>query len=409
MSTEPRASLPADQLTVMVVDDSRTMQAVIAATLQELGIKTCHCVSSGEQALQRVKGNHPFYQLIFVDLNMPGMDGMQLIRELAKVRYRGGVVILSELDAKIIRLAGDVTRQHRIRLMGCLSKPITEDMITPILQRISHLHPSKEHATESLSERELDGALENNWLKPYYQPLVDSNNGGVYCLEVLARILKPGQSNAILPSRFINLAERKGLLESMTLSIMDQALSDFHAIHSELGDQCKLAFNLSPDMLFNSDLPDRLIEIIERHGIKNENLILEITENQVMDQTRQLETLNRLRIRGFNLALDDFGTGFTNIQQLKGLPYTEIKIDRSMIRGIHQDKLSQVVVSSLMDIFSELGAIVVAEGVELEADLRYLNSLPVSPYFQGFFISRPKSLDSIMLWRKSWQKVFSAD
>ena len=405
MSDMKGFEVPVRKLNVLIVDDSRAMQGVISSVLNELGIRLCRCVSSGEDALSLVRQDISAFHVLFIDLNMPGMDGMQLIHELANVRYTGGIIILSELDMKIIKLAGEVTKKHRARLIGCLSKPVTQDKILPIIQKLKTLHSFANKKSQLISVEDIRKSISENWLTPYYQPLVNNQNGNIPYLEILARIDKPGERNGILPERFIETAEREGLIEQVTLHILEYALKEYPVIIEEFGVDCKLALNISPVLLNNHDFPDRLNKIIEDEGFKAKNIILEITENRAVDQTLQLETLNRVRIKGFSLALDDYGTGFTNIQQLKNLPYTEIKIDRSLIYGICDDKLSQVVANSLLGIFSELDVNVVAEGVETKGDLDYLNKLPIAVQLQGYIISKPKSLDNILRWHHGWKKV----
>lgn len=390
---------------VLVVDDSKAMRGVISSTLEDLGVTSCRGVSSAEEALDLVKHGDTNFHVLFIDLNMPGMDGMQLIHELSDVKYTGGIVILSELDNKIIQLAGEITKKHRVHLIGCLSKPITPEKIVPTLQKLKTLHRALDKKHKSLNAEELQTAIREHSLVPYYQPLINNQSGNVYCLEILARIIKPGECDALPAGLFIETAEREGMIEQLTMFMFESALKEYPQIVEEFGIECKLSLNISPALLKNQDLPEQLNRILERNGFQPENIILELTENQVIDQTVQLETLNRLRIQGFNLALDDYGTGFTNIQQLKNLPYTEIKIDRSLIYGISRDKLSQIVANSLFDIFGELHVEVIAEGVETAEDLNYLNALPVPIHFQGFIISKPKSLDNILRWHHSWRKT----
>lgn len=193
----------------------------------------------------------------------------------------------------------------------------------------------------------------------------------------------------------------------MTLSLFAKALDEFPEIVSEFGDDCRLSLNISPLLLSNRKLPEKLKQILRDRGLDAGQIILEITEGLAIENRDQFETINRLRIQGFDLALDDYGTGFTNIQQLKSLPYTEIKIDRSLVYGISQDKLSQVVANSLFDIFNELNVNIVAEGVENAEDLNYLNELPIPINLQGYIISKPKALDNILRWHRSWQKILN--
>jgi len=349
------------------------MLGVIKAMLQALSIKSCKIVSSARQALDLLKLSNKKFHVIFIDLNMPEMDGIELINELNNVNFPGGVVILSQLDQKIIDLAAITTKNNRVHLIGCMNKPITSEKIIAILKKLETIHPTLDTNNNQLSLEELEQALDKNWLVPYYQPIVNNISQTVFALEVLARILRPGEVNAISPGRFIDVAEDQGKIEQVTFIILEQALNDFHLIKKEFGEQCKLAINISPITLNNAKLPELLHDIILKKGFTCHDIIFEITENVAIDQNIQLVTINRLRIKGFQLGLDDYGTGFTNIQQLKSLPYTEIKIDRSLIYNIHNDRLSQVIAKSLFDVFLELNANVVAEGIETEADLNYIN------------------------------------
>jgi len=119
----------------------------------------------------------------------------------------------------------------------------------------------------------------------------------------------------------------------------------------------------------------------------------------------QLETLNRLRMHGFGISLDDFGVGFTNMNQLRNLPFTEIKIDRSLISHIETDLFSQVVVSSLFNITSKDNLDLVAEGVERPEELVYLRHYRRNLAIQGFLFSRPKPQGEFISWAKDWLKT----
>ena len=147
------------------------------------------------------------------------------------------------------------------------------------------------------------------------------------------------------------------------------------------------------------------MDLLTRRDTLPNSLVLEITESIAVESPTQLETLGRLRIKGFELALDDFGTGFTNIQQLKSLPFNEIKLDRSLICNIANDHLSQVVAQSLFNIFEQLDAEVVAEGIDNADDLNYLNAQPIPLLLQGYIISKPKDVNDICRWHHSWKKT----
>ena len=389
----------------LVVDDSKSILNVMSALLTSLGVSSCQCVSSGADALELIKKQGASYQLIFVDLNMPEMDGMELIRLLSKEGFLGGVVILSQLDTKIIQLASDVLLERRTHLIGCISKPITEEKLLAILKKQRSMnHKTSPDVPDSLTVSQIDAAVTDNRVIPYYQPKVDNQTGEVDSLEILVRISLPDELDAVLAGRFIDTAEKNNLIEPLTLCTLRQVMKDLPMILEEFGEDCRLSLNISALMLNNEKLPLKLVKLLEKNGFSSNNFNIEVTESYAVESIDQMETLNRLRIHGFGLALDDYGTGYTNIQQLKSLPYTEIKIDRSLIYNICNDKLSQVVAQALFDIFDELNVSIVTEGVELAADLDYLNALNVPIKLQGFIISRPKEVNSICRWHRSWKK-----
>ena len=389
----------------LIVDDSRAMLEVAQATLQEVSIAEVFTATSGEEALSALHNASPPFDLIFIDLNMPGMDGIELIRNLHQRRYEGGTVILSALDEKTLQLAEHVTLSMRIRLLSCISKPITTEKVETILHKMKTMRTIYRDHFSQLNESEINNALNRNQLTPYYQPKVSNADGKVMGLEVLARINSPLQTNAITPDQFIQVAEKLDLIEVITYNLMDQVLTDLPQFHQVFGPNCQISINLSPSSLHHSNLPEQLLALTERHNISPKQITLEITENIAIEDPEQLATLSRLKIKGFELALDDFGTGFTNIQQLTSLPYNEIKLDRSLIFNIANDRLSQVIMQSLLNIFQEFNTVIVAEGIDNEADLNYLNALPMPIQLQGYILSKPKAVDEICRWHRSWQQM----
>ncbi len=394
-----------NDIRVMVVDDSRAMLGVMEETLREAEVALCHSALSGIEALSIIRQDSLGYDLMFIDLNMPGMDGMELIRELGAIRYQGGVVILSAMDPKILKLAEDVTKRHRVRLLGCISKPITPKELNVVLKKAETMSALYEKRMKVLTEGQIKDFIAAHQVVPYYQPKVSNETGLVMGLEVLARITDPHQIDEVVPAQFIPVAEEVGLVEKITFQLFDQALEDLPQLIDEFGPQCRVSINISPASLNKSQLPEVLAERVRLRGFSPQDVMLEVTEGQALEHAVQLETLNRLRIKGFGVALDDFGIGFTNIQQLKGLPFTEVKLDRSLVYNIASDHLSQVVAHSLFDIFGELDVDIVTEGVERDEDLNYLNALSIPLQLQGYMVSKPKPLDEICRWHHSWRRL----
>ena len=391
---------------ILVVDDSRAILIVMEAMLNELGVsETIVTCLSAKEALERVKVDINYFDTIFTDLNMPDMDGMELIRHLGALHYQGAIVIISEMEHKVINLAANLAKQHNAHLIGNITKPIQLSQVSALLTKVAQFNCHTLIREPAISKEELISALENDEITPFYQPKVNVNNNKIESVEVLARIVSNKDGSVISPNRFISLAEQHDLINQISFSLFKKATSDFSNIKTQLGNDFKLAFNLSSIQLDDLNCPNKLLLILEENKLTPSNIIIEITEQHALSSLTQLETLNRLRMHGFGLSLDDFGVGFTNMNQLKSLPFTEIKIDRSLISNIDTDLFSQVVVSSLINITSGEHLDLVAEGVERLEELTYLKHYRRNLAIQGFLFSCPKPKNEFICWAKDWIKA----
>ena len=392
---------------ILVVDDSKAILVVMQAILNELDVPHITTCLDAQEALEKVKKSPLLYDAVFTDLNMPNMDGMELIRHLGDIHYPGAIVIISEMAPKVIDLAADLARKSNAHLIGNIAKPVQLTQVHQLLQKLEHLACHTEKPSEPISEHQLLHAISHNEITPFYQPKVSRATNKVESIEVLARIITP-QGTVFLPDRFICVAEHLDLINLITFQLFEKATDDFIDIKKNLGYNLKLAFNLSPCQLEDLSCPDKLALILKLNNLKPSEIILEITEQHALCSSAQLETLNRLRIRGFDISLDDFGVGFTNINQLKTLPFTEVKIDRTLISHIETDQFSQVIVSSLVNIATQGDLTIVAEGIERVEELEYLDRFKEHILMQGFLICRPKGKIELTRWAKSWLHMVSA-
>ncbi|QCU75527.1 EAL domain-containing response regulator [Pseudoalteromonas distincta] len=391
---------------ILVVDDSKAILIVMEAILNELGISnTITTCLNAKEALEKVKEDINYFDAIFTDLNMPEMDGMELIRHLGELHYQGGIIIVSEMDHKVISLAANLAKQHNAHLIGNIAKPVQLSQVSRLLIKVAQLNSHTLLKESAISKDELIDALKNDEITPFYQPKINADNNKIESVEVLARILSSKDGNIILPCRFINTAEQHNLINQITFSLFEKATSEFKNMTAQLGHDFKMAFNLSPTQLDDLNCPNKLLLILELNQLTPSNIIIEITEQHALSSLMQLETLNRLRMHGFGISLDDFGVGFTNMNQLRNLPFTEIKIDRSLISHIETDLFSQVVVSSLFNITNKDHLDLVAEGVERPEELDYLRHYRRNLAIQGFLFSRPKPQDEFISWAKDWLKT----
>ena len=390
---------------VLVVDDSSAIRQFMDQSLCDLGVNSVDSCADAFSAYKRVRLDPHRYSGLFVDLNMPGMDGIELLRALGETDYEGGVVIVSAMDSRVLQLAVDIAKNHKINLLGCVPKPIMERELAFSVQKMQLNHNEGECRKEGgLTEGELADAIKNGYVLPYFQPQVAFPTYQRIGFECLARIDLPTKG-LICPDDFIPLAESSGLIDDLFRSLFEKALPQFMRLKSMVDNRnLTLSVNLSPSQLLDKSIPNYLEQKCLEHGLALKNLVVEVTESQVLEGVDKLETFNRLRVKGFSLSLDDFGTGYTNMEQLRSLPFTEIKLDKMLSQGVNNDQVSKILVDAICQISLELGMTVISEGVENINDITWLNAVGVQN-FQGFQFCRPKPFSEVVRWLHAWDKV----
>jgi diguanylate cyclase (GGDEF)-like protein len=236
-------------------------------------------------------------------------------------------------------------------------------------------------------------ALERGEFIVYYQPKVDMHSRRIVGVEALVRWQHP-EHGMLPPMRFIPLIEQTALVGPLTLYVIEQALAQLVAWRRS-GIDLELSVNLSARNLIDAELPGRIASLLQRHGIPAERLTVEVTESAaVIDRGRAIAGLEALRASGVGVSIDDFGTGNASIEYLATLPASEIKIDRSFITDILEDRRSEAIVRSTIELARNLELTVVAEGIESEAVMDHLATLGCE-VGQGYFISRPLPADEL--------------
>jgi diguanylate cyclase (GGDEF)-like protein/PAS domain S-box-containing protein len=256
-------------------------------------------------------------------------------------------------------------------------------------------------------EADLRRAIEQNELCLYYQPQIDLVSGQVSGLEALVRWNHPTRG-FVLPSGFIPLAEESGLI----VLLGDWALlTACRQIRQWLGKHPTLrqtAVNVSAIQLTRGDLCASVRAALQETGIPAEKLQLEITESFVMlDRERAFQTLADLKALGVRLSIDDFGTGYSSLGYLQQLDVQELKIDQSFIRDMTTDSGSASIVQAVIALGHSLGLEIVAEGVEEEAQARYLRALQCD-VMQGYLASRPLPADEMTRYLAMYQPTPAA-
>ena len=237
-------------------------------------------------------------------------------------------------------------------------------------------------------------ALEKEEFVVLYQPQVDAETGKYVGVEALVRWNHP-EMGMITPDKFLMFAYETGLIVPLDRWVMKTSMRQIARWYAQGLEPGVLALNLSVRQLRNDDCVDDLRRSMEETGCKPEWLELEITEEEIMIDTRKaIMVLNQIKELGIKLAIDDFGTGYSSLSQLKRLPINKLKIDRSFIRDLPDDEEDKAISKTIIALAHNMGLNVVAEGVETESQKDFLLQNGCK-HVQGYLYSKPVAASEI--------------
>lgn len=237
-------------------------------------------------------------------------------------------------------------------------------------------------------EQDLRRAIASRRFRAVMQPKVDLAAGRVIGFEALARQM---HADGVLgtSANFIEIASQTGLLDEITAIVIDDALRTLPDLDRAFGDDTVININISTRQATDPSLLERLLHRLRRAGIV-ERVMLEVTEDALLaDEVFQNEIMPMVTAAGARVSIDDFGTGYASLSRLLTVSADEIKIDRSFVTAIHRRPRSQVMLGAMETIANELGATIVAEGIETDDELRYLVQSTGVRAAQGYLFARP--------------------
>lgn len=246
-------------------------------------------------------------------------------------------------------------------------------------------------------ERGLRKALENGELELHYQPIIQVKNRRAIGVEALVRWRHP-ELGLIPPDRFIPLAEQSGLIVQVGHWVLNEACRQMAEWDLQGVAPGRIAVNLSPRQFVHFDVVGLVRSALDESGLDPAKLELEITEGALMTSAQQGElTLRQLKKLGVGLVIDDFGTGYSSLAYLRRFPLDKLKIDKSFLAGVPDRTEDNQLVTTILDLAANMHLNVVAEGVESEAQWRFLQDRHCGAC-QGFLFSRPLMSDELLVW-----------
>lgn len=256
---------------------------------------------------------------------------------------------------------------------------------------------STEVKEQLMLENDIHSALANDEFSMYYQPQMDVETNFIIGAEALIRWNHP-KFGFISPSKFIPIAEDSGIIIQIEEWVFEKTIEDIKILSErKVGFNLKhIAINVSTIYFLQPYFVERLMLLIQKYNVEPSWIELEITESGVMRNiTDAIKKIQILKDFGFTFSIDDFGTGYSSLSYLKELPIHTLKIDQSFLLDLHTDKGNAMIVESIVSIGQKFDLNVLAEGVESEATLKYLQTIQCNTY-QGYFGHKPMTLDMFM-------------
>jgi len=390
-----------DMQKILVIDDEIDVGEFVSDAAQAMGLQ-CTATTDAKTFLDTLA---PDTTLILLDLMMPEMDGVELLRLLSEKKCKAGIVLMSGVGKRTLESAGQLALTLGLSIVGHLQKPFRLADLEQVLQK--HAEPKAEPAVKKspnivIQKEELRRALERSEFVLYYQPQIDIETGRVIGLEALVRWQHP-ERGLIFPDNFIGRMEELGLIDQLGWAVVNRGMSEVGQFADSDGNAPMLSLNESVYSLHDLKFPDVFVALAEKYGVAPANLTVEITESGLIKElSNTLDILTRLRMKQVNLSIDDFGTGYAMMQQLKNIPATELKIDKSFVMDMLSNDRDRIMVQKTIEMGHELGMHVIAEGVETQEQLDFLRANGCDSA-QGYFFSRPIPVKEMINWLETYR------
>lgn len=382
---------------VLVVEDSAVQRQHACDLCRQLGIVNLRQAADGNEALARMREQLP--SLVLIDLEMPQLDGVQLIQQMAKEGLSAPIIVTSGKDYLLISTVELMGRELGLPVLGGIKKPLQQQALEDLLRRV-WTPPSESGAeVELCQDKDVRLALDQGQLVPYYQPKVTLDGGLLKGAEMLVRWHHP-ELGVIPPSRFIPVIEACDWATELTLTMLEQGLQQWQE-WARRGLRLPLSVNLSALSLKGTTLADEIDQRIRASRVPPRFIVFEITETAVADNLAEaIGIAARLRLSGVGLSIDDFGTGFATFQQLMRFPFTELKIDQSLVTSISNKPHLEAVFNSILELARRLQLTTVAEGIETPKDLSFVGERGCV-MGQGYYFAKPLAADQFESWVKN--------
>jgi EAL domain-containing protein (putative c-di-GMP-specific phosphodiesterase class I) len=380
---------------VLIIDDDERVLKYMSRMVQQSGFEAVVSTTIKPSLLVGL-GPSDF---VFVDMQMPGMDGIQVLEVLSRHAVKSRIVPMSGSHVVVLETAERIAKRNGLSVAGFLTKPFRLAELSRILEEAPGELPGHKSHRPLPSEINIEDVvfgLEHNQFDTFLQPIVNLATRKPIGYEALAR-WQSEKFSLVSPDRFIGLAAQNGVLPLLTQQLANRALTYSAAMKArEL--PWKVSVNLGIEDFVDNALPEKLAALVAQHGLPAHSLTVELTESSAtQNETRLLEILARIRLKDIDLAIDDFGTSYSSLERLAWIPFTSLKIDMRFISEITTSNTARIIVESAIKLAKRLKLNTVAEGIETEDQLKVLKDMGCDRG-QGWLFARPMEFQSAMDW-----------
>ena len=390
----------------LVAEADNAQRASTVEMLGRLGASRVTDVPDGHMALRTFQaGFTPRVHVAIVDLALPGMDGLELIRNLAGFDSGISLIVTGAQPATLLFSVETLAQVYGIDLLGSVSKPVTAAKLKPLID--NYVPPALHQAVDDsprFSFAEIGSGLQKRQFEPFFQPKIELATGQVKGLEAFARWRHP-EHGLLGPAAFIGALEQNSRIDFLDWSMIELSVERCRWFHDQ-GTPIPISINLAPETLAHPAFLRQITACLGRHRVLPDTITFEMPESSVLNTDPNfIERLVRLRMMGFGLAIDDYGTGRSNLQLLARIPFTELKIDRSFVDGASKRRPLGTVLRSCLGLAHSLDRMSVAVGVETRQDWDFLQGLGCT-YAQGYHIANPMEAQAFPGWLEDWRHFF---
>ncbi len=389
-----------DRLRMLVMDD----EPDIGEFIRDVAIDVGFDAVAIHQASKFEKVYSSGFEVIVLDLVMPDIDGVELLRFLAGQHASAKIILISGYDKGVLNSAQKLALEHGLDIIATFGKPLIHEELETLFGSITsspeYLRDSTIELLELPTKEELKTAIGEGELEPWFQPQLGIQSGSLVGVEALIRWNHP-QRGLLMPNIIIPLAEQTKMMDELTSFVFEQSFKWIRAWR-EQGLETRTSINVTVESLKELGFPERVSEKARQYQLSPKQVVVEVTESGLMlDLTKSLDVLTRTRMKGIELSIDDFGTGYSSMVQLYRAPFSEIKVDRSFVMQATSDAEALAIVEMTILLGHKLGMTVVAEGIENKETWHLLADLGCDTA-QGFLISKPMPGNKLVEWAKNY-------